>query len=253
MTRKAVEEVTYTTKDGEKKTIIVRKPKARDKIDASVYSGEIFYNVIRSGKAILRSKLAENFKSLGLWDDEKEKKLEALNKEINASEAKLKNGGIPKLTARKIAIELRLKRAERTGMLFQTTQLDSKTLEGQCENVEFDFLVSRCLFNEDQTPVFSSVEEYLENEDEHIAQCASKLSGILYGIDEDWESKLPEVAFLVKYKWKTDVPFAKYEGKVLVLLDENGNKLNEKGEPLTQSGETNSVEKVEFTEFTDED
>jgi hypothetical protein len=246
---KKVEFVTYKDSEDKEKKIVVRKPKQKDFQDAKIYASGIFKRLYESGDVVLRSSVNEHLEKLGLWNKDKEDKLAKLNKEIVAAESKLKRGGIKLSEARTIAIDLKTKRRERTILLIATTELDSKTLEGQMENAEFDFLVSRAIYNEDGTLVFQSVDDYLESESDYIAEAAAKAANLIHNFDNEWELKLPENSFLLNHKWKTGKAFAVVEDKQLFLLDEDGNKILQKPE----NGESNSKEEETFVEFLEDE
>lgn len=251
-----------TVKDGDKEiTILIKKPTRKEKEAAKIYSNEIFSKLINSKNVVLRANLAKHMKELGLWDDDKEKELQKLNKEVEDLEAVFRKGGIGKNAAKAKAIELRKKRFARTFLLAETYRLDSLTLEGQVENAEFDALVSLCLHNDEGKLMFASVDEYLENADkEHIARAAEKMASTVYGLNEDYRKDLPENKFLLDYGFcdeklrlvNSDKKLVNEQGK---FINENGQLLNEKGELIDEDGnlvDEQGKRKEEFQPFTDD-
>lgn len=230
------------TVDGKKMTIVVVRPVADEISKSQLHSARVVAEAIKSG-AIARSKLNIYMREQGLWDDEKQKRVEALNALINDGELALRKGGIKKSEARKIALELRAYRMERNLMLFTRTQLDEYTVEGLAENAKFDYLVAACTKNEEGDRVFEDLSAYKNKQDEpYAAAAAGALSSIIYGTDPDWEKKLPENQFLINQKFVDDkLRLINKDGKLVDsegrLVDDNGRYINPEGQYVNRDGE----------------
>lgn len=249
-------------KDGDKDCFIyVKKPGAKEKLESKLYANKIFSEIYKSKSVVLRQNLTSHLREIGLWDDERENLLEKLNKEIDELELVFRKGGIGKNAAKEKAIELRVKRDTRTYLLADTYRLDSRTLEGQIENAEFDSLAASCILNDEGKRLFATVDEYLENsEKEHISSAASKLAGIVYELNEDYKSSFPENKFLKEFGFvdeklrlvNTDKKLVDSKGR---LVDENGRLINENGELIDGEGklvDDTGRTKEEFIPFIDD-
>lgn len=256
MSKKKSEKFVYEV-DGVEKNIILKKPTAKQKAEARIYSSQIFSGLLKTGGIVLRSYLNEHMRENGLWDDKKEEELKSLNKEIKELEKVFRKGGISKLDARKKAVELRIKRMERTILMAKTTELDDFTLEGQATNAEFDHICSACILDDEGKRVFSTVEEYCENADEEwVMKAAGKLAGLVYGLAEDWMKDLPENKFLKDYGY-CDEKYNLIHPEHKFLCDEEFRRVNENGELINENGELVNAEgevieeKEEFVPFLD--
>ena len=144
------------------------------------------------------------------------------------------------------------------------TNLDNHTAEGQADNARFNYLISACLVyssNKDKK-YFKNYEEYLSKAAEPIAiKAAQVLANMLYGLDNDYEKKLPENKFLIKYKFVDNkLRLVNKEGKLVDnegrLIDEFGRFINEKGEYVDKNGnlvDENGDYITDFKPFTDDD
>jgi hypothetical protein len=182
--------------------------------------------------------------------------------ELLDGEKKLAKGGIQLAEAKNIALNMKKLREELRELISVKTNLDTHTAEGQADNARFNYLVSACtVYNETKEPYFKNYEDYTNRSSDLVAiLSAQQLAGMLYGLDNDYESKLPENKFLKTYKFVDDkLRFINKEGKLVDsegrLIDDNGRFINEKGEFVDKNG--NLVNKdgdyvVEFSPFLDD-
>ena len=112
--------------------------------EATKVYNRAFRDALESG-ALLRNKLEDYMRNQNLWNDEKQDKLEGLQKEILDGEKKLSKGGIRLSAAKDIAMEMSERRTEIRIMLMEKNSLDGSTAEGQADNARFDYLVSSTL------------------------------------------------------------------------------------------------------------
>lgn len=208
--------------------VYVRKPNHQELSDAQLHASKIFNEARKSG-AVLRVKLDDYMREQGVWDDHKVELLGELTKNIVETVTELekgKSGKYKKLSeARQAAINVRIWRAQQVRLLSQNRELDAYTVEGQAENARFDYLIIHCVVNEENEPIFKSLEDYNERGGEDWARkAAEELSFIVNGeVDKDWESKLPENIFLLKYGFvNNDLSLVDKDGN---LVDREFNKL----------------------------
>jgi hypothetical protein len=171
-------------------------------------------DIVRSaawGKYSLRdvpvsAKLKDIVAKQGLWGDDKQKELDALDERMNRLEAmvpddkgKVKAKGVTLEKARAAAFELRAARAERVDLLSPITRLSGHTAESLADSDAFEFVLTRCLLDPaTEKPAFPSVEEYKRRADDaEVAAAAGKFAEFYYGHDPDFEKRLPENRFLV--------------------------------------------------------
>ena len=117
-------------------------------------------------------------------------------------------------------------------MLIKRSTLDNETVEGQADNMAFNYLVSACTFlvyDNKEERVFSSLDDYLEKSTTEIGfLAAQKLSSLTIGIGDDLERKLPENQFLVEYGFVDDQ--LRYINENGHLTDEDGKLVNDRGQ-----------------------
>lgn len=227
--------------DGNEKVVIVKKPNHKQLNDAHMYSSKIF-NQAKNAGACLRDKLDEFMREQGIWTKGDDDKLNEIITSFNdnleiVNTGKNKDGSKVKLSeARKAAIEVRRNRLAMNLILAKKREHDAYTIEGQAENAKFDYLVSVCVVDENDKLIFSNLDDYYEKQEEPYAiEAATKLSNLTYNLDPDWEKKLPENEFLLKYKLVDDKLryYTNKDGKRVnvenELIDELGRKVDENG------------------------
>jgi len=248
--------------DGKKTEFLIRSPSFRDQREAQKVYNQAFSDAVKSG-CIVRGRLNDLLKEQGLWDDQKEMRLNTIQHEILGHEQTLAKGGIGLQKARSVALEMRKLRDDLRDLISSRTNLDNNTAEGQADNARFNYLVSCCLvYSDNKKGYFNSYEDYLNRSSEEIAiKAAQILASKLYGLDDNYEKNLPENKFLKQYKFVDDnLRFINKEGKLVDqedrLIDQNGRYINENGEYVDKEG--NLVDDkgdyvVEFKPFLDED
>ena len=199
-----------------------------------------------------------------MWSPEKEAKFSELQKELLEGEKRLAKGGFSLNEAKDLAIKMKSTRDDMRALISIKTSLDNHSAEGQADNARFNYLISSCLVysNNKDKKYFKNYEEYLSRAAESIAiKAAQVLANMLYGLDNDYEKKLPENKFLVKYKFVDDkLRLINKEGKLIDidgrLVDEFGRFINEKGQYVDKGGslvDENGDYVTDFKPFTDDD
>tara|TARA_B100002019_G_scaffold293116_1_gene318824 strand:+ start:5485 stop:6390 length:906 start_codon:yes stop_codon:yes gene_type:complete len=249
--------------DGEEKEFVIRTPSLQDQREAQKVYNQAFTDAIKS-KAVVRARLDDLLKEQGLWDDEKQVKFDTLQKEISESEARLAKGGFSLKDARNVAIHIKELRAEMRDLISVRTSLDNHSAEGQADNQRFNYLVSACVvYKEDNNKkYFNNMEDYLEKATDPVAILgAQHLANMLYGLDNDYESNLPENKFLKKYKFvDSEFRYINKEGKTTdkdgKLVDSEGRYIDEEGNFIDKYGNRVDGEGeyvAEFEPFLDDD
>jgi hypothetical protein len=248
--------------DDKQKEMMVRSPSLQDQREATKYYNQTFSEALKA-KAVVRAKLDDLLVDQGLWDAFKQAKFTQLQSDILEGERKLAKGGISLKEAKSVALQMKKTREELRELISVKTNLDTHTAEGQADNARFNYLVSACtVYKDNNESYFKNYEDYNNRSSDTVAILAAQnLAGMLYGLDNDYEDKLPENKFLKQYKFVDDkLRLINSDGKLVDeqgrLIDENGRFINEKGEFIDKDG--NLVDKegdyiVEFKPFLDDD
>ena len=250
-----------TVKDKEVE-FLVKMPSLNDQREGQKVYNQAFSDAVKSG-SIVRAKLDDLLTEQGLWDDHKQARFTTIQKEIADGEKTLAKGGISLKEAKNIAIKMKDLRDELRDLISVRTNLDTHTAEGQADNARFNYLVSVCVVYNDSSKkaYFLNYEDYLNRSSDQVAILgAQKLAAMLYGLDSDFEKKLPENKFLVQYKFVNDkLQFIDQNGRLTDadgrLVNEDGRYINEEGKFVDRDG--NLVDEkgdyvVEFSPFTDD-
>ncbi len=251
-----------TTIDSKEREIMVRSPSLQDQREGQKIYNQTFTDAIKS-KAVVRAKMDDVLTEQGLWNNEKQARLTELQQALLDSERRLALGGISLREAKKIAMDMKDTRESIRDLIGARSSLDNHSAEGQADNAKFNYLVSACVvYNDTKDPVFKNMEEYLNRGNEAVAILgAQNLANMLYGLDSDYESNLPENKFLKKYKFVDDkLRLIDKQGRLVDeegrLIDDNGRFINDKGEFVDKFGNRVDVEGnyiVEFKPFLDDD
>jgi hypothetical protein len=248
--------------DGRDQEFLIRTPSLSDQREAQKVYNQAFSDAVKSG-CIVRARLDDLLKEQGLWDDQKQIKFNTLQQQILDGEKSLAKGGISLKSAKEVAISIKKLRDEMRDLISVRTNLDNHTAEGQADNARFNYLISSCLvYSSNKDKYFKNYEEYLSRASEPIAiKAAQVLANMLYGLDNDYEKKLPENKFLIKYKFVDDkLRLINKDGKLVDLegrlVDENSRYINDKGEFVDKNGvsvDINGEYITDFQPFTDDD
>lgn len=270
MTKKNVVVVEGKDNKGNDVKVIVKRPTPAQMTEGQIVASKEFNSAVRDG-AIYRKGLLKSMTEQGLWSDEQQKRLEELGRKINAGERQLRAGGrtpdgkrFTKKQGRDLALNMGIWRAEQLMMLAETRTNDEYTVEGRSDNAKHAYFMSVCVLNEDESPHFESVEDYLvKNNEEHpyVFEANSELAALTSNYDPDYEKNLIENKFLREYG------FAREDGRLINedgdLVDSEGRRINEDGRYIDEDGnfvdidgnrvdeEGNPVE--EFVPFAEDD
>lgn len=248
--------------NGVEQQFVIKSPSLADQREGQKVYNQAFSDAVKSG-CIVRARLDDLLKEQGLWDDNKQIKFNTLQQEILDNEKSLARGGISLKTAKEIAIKTKKLREDLRDLISVRTNLDNHTAEGQADNARFNYLIASSLvYFSNKEKYFKNYEDYLSRASEPIAiKAAQVLANMLYGLDSDYEKKLPENKFLVKYKFVDDkLRLINKDGKLVDiegrLIDETGRFINDQGQYVDKNGnivDINGDYVTEFTPFIDDD
>lgn len=248
--------------DGKDREMSIRSPSLQDQKEGTKVYNQSFSEALKA-KAVVRARLDDILVEQGLWDAVKQAQFTKYQSDILESERKLAKGGISLSEAKSLALEMKKNRAELRELIAVKTSLDTHTAEGQADNARFNYLVSACtVYNDTKEQYFKNYEDYLNKSGDPISVLAAQnLANMIYGLDNDYEEKLPENKFLKQYKFVDDqLRLINKEGKLIDekgrLIDENGRFINTDNQFIDKDG--NLVDKegdyiIEFTPFLDDE
>jgi hypothetical protein len=252
--------------DGKELTLVVKTPTPKQVGESMLWAAKTFREGADLG-LLPRSRIGDYLRKSGVWDDEKEEKLQGIITNLRDAELQLKRGGKTKdgepftiSEARKLAVQMKGWRIDYVLLMTEYSQLDSKySIEGLAENAKFDYLVSCCVLTEDQKRVFKNYDHYIEeSENDYAADSARALSELINGNTEDIEKEWPEHKFLLQNGFirESDFRLVDKEGNLVniefkkidddgYLVDGDGDRVNLDGKKIDKDG----YEIVEFTPF----
>jgi len=238
----------------------ILKPNTRQNEDATMEYNRVFSKALLNG-ALLRERLDQFMREQSLWDDKKEGEYVGFLKRLSEKEKSLQSGGIKLSQARKVALEMRTIRSALQTLISEKNSLDTNTAQGQAENARFNSLLVSCLvYNDTGQIVYDDVDAYAAAEDEVSLAAAEHFANVYFGLDKNYENKLPENKFLVKYKFADDENrlinekghLVDFEGRLINdagrYIDKKGNLIDLEGNKVTEEGEYI----VEFSPFLDD-
>jgi hypothetical protein len=216
------------TVDGVEKEFLVKSPSLENQREGQKVYNQAFTDAIKS-KSVVRAKLDDLLEDQGLWNDEKQAKFTSLQKDLLDGEKRLAKGGFSLNEAKDLAVKMKKVRDDIRDLISVRTSLDNHSAEGQADNSRFNYLVSVCVvYNDTKEPYFKNLEDYLNRSTEEVAiKAAQNLANMLYGLDNDYESNLPENKFLKKYRFVDDK---------LRLIDKKGRLVDKEGRLIDESG-----------------
>jgi hypothetical protein len=228
--------------DGIDTVFEIKATNVNEQREAQKIYNQAFSDAVKSG-SIVRARLDDLLKEQGLWDDKKELQFVTVQKQIANNDKLLSKGGISLKKAKSLALEIKKLREELRELISVKTSLDTHTAEGQADNARFNYLVSACVVYKDtKKPYFKGYDDYINRSTDPVALLgAQKLASLMYGLDSDFEKKLPENKFLIKYKFVNEnLELVDEKGRLVDeegrLLDKNGRFINEDGKFVDKDG-----------------
>lgn len=191
----------------------------------------------KGSELLSRQQLEQHLENLDIWTEADGRQFLQLQLELRSLELKLKTGGIKVAEARKIALDMKTKRAIMLILYNRRSQFDGITMESIAENKKFQFLLTKCLVTaNDNMPFFLNVNDYEARQNEQAAlDAATTLATRMYGYEDTTEGDL------VENKWLKQFSFADDKGRLIDdkgrLVDINNHLINEDGRLVNESGD----------------
>lgn len=243
---------TVTAEDGQQIVVVVKKPTNDQLKQADIHKAKAWNKAFKEG-VMTKAEVEKIMVDRGIWSEEKSKIEARLSQEILELEKRLYRGdgkASPKLSdGRDIALEMRQKRIELRDLISERLAADDNTAESLADNARFDFLVYKCSYNgETDQPLFDSYEDYNSQGSSRPAIAAAQLlARMIYDLDSDFESKLPENAFLRQHKLVND-DGQLIDPKTKYTVDPEGRRINELGHYLDEDGNRVDINGVRIDE-----
>lgn len=247
MSEKVKNKLVFTTKDEKDKPLelAVKRPNVEQSKELQKVWNRSFNEALANG-AILRARINDVARRQGLWDDDKEKELSTLQKELYEIELKLGKGGnagLTKKAAKALAFRVREIRVEMRLLTAARNELDGKSAEAQAENEKFSYAVYLCtIYPDTGEKYFKDYEDFKSKENEQVALDAAKYLALLtYNLDPNYESDLFENKFLKTYGFVDEkLRLINKDGKLVDsegrLIREDGRFINAKNELVDADG-----------------
>jgi hypothetical protein len=236
-----------TKEDGQEKKIkiVVKKPNNAIMSQAQRIRAKAWTDCVRDG-IMTKKELQKFMENNGIWDDHKDNKQKKILEDISRLEKELylvgKGGKLKTSEGKNIAVEMRRKRIELREHIGEKMSLEQNTAESLSDNSQFDFLVANCTFYENGQRVYSSIEDYTARSDNELAfAAANNLAQIMYAIDKDFESNLPENKFLKTFNFvNEELSLVNNKGQTVDVegrrIDQSGYYVNEEGKRIDKDG-----------------
>lgn len=247
--------------DGKKTEFSVVRPNHGTASKAELVYNKAWREAVEAG-SLVRQRVEKVAREQNLWDDAKQAKYVSLLQSVAENELKLAKGGMKLSEARQVALDMRRARAEMRGLLADRNQLDLTTAESVAEKARFNYLVAACTVYENGKPYYRDADDFLSRDNDPVGLVAATEFGkLFYGLEDDFEKKLPENRFLVEYGFVNDDLhlIRKKDGRLIDaegrLVDAQGRLVNEAGELVDRDGNLlneNGDYKVQFTPFVDD-
>lgn len=218
------------------KTFLIKKPTPAQSIEAQKYYNKTFSDALQSG-AVLRAALDKYLRQQNVWDDERQKEYDKLQKQLRHKVNLILKGGMTVNDAKELAMDARKLRQELRDLTSVKLDADISTAESQAEQARMNYLCSVCILNPTtEKSYFDSYDEFLEHSNEtEVMAAVNKFMTLLYDLDDNIALQYPENQFLRRYNFIDD------EGRLInkdgKLVDEQGRLINEDGRLINSKGE----------------
>lgn len=211
--------------------LLVNKPTAKNNADAQIIFSREWLRAEANG-CPLRATVDEIAVKHGLWNDEIEARVKAIEHEILETERKLRAGSKfykTKLDAKKAALNVRKLRNERLKLYSKKNALYEHTAEGYADRAKTNYLISACVvYANNGKQYFRDLNDYLNRAEEKAALDATEAFLKLVFADLfELDKKNYENQLLLKLGYVDDkFRLINEEGK---LVDEEGREIDENG------------------------
>lgn len=204
---------------------VLREGKVISPTQETIVNGQEVYNkafrkALDSG-ALLSVRFAKVLEEQGIWSEAKDKRITTLYLLLKKYENKLKNRDQTEAEAQEHANKMRELRKELNELSEVQSSFSNQTAEGQADDVRYNYYCTQCIIDkETNKPYYHSIEDFVKRSDSDFALEAAKIFGcMLHGVDENYESKLPEEIFFKRFG-EPDIDLTDQDKEIQALLDD---------------------------------
>jgi hypothetical protein len=231
----------FTVKDSDGKVLqlAVNRPTEAQQREGRKLRNKTFAEGLLAG-GFVRKKIENIMKEQNIWDESKQKEWEQLQKELREKELALSklSSTADKDKGRELALAMQELRLKLRSLNYDRTELENQSVDAQADNAEHNYYVSVCTTYSTASKenagkaFFKDEKDYLERSNEDSAAEAARHFALLtYGMEPDYEAKLPENKWLIKHG------LAKFCDKYGVkLIDSKGHLVDSKGRLIREDG-----------------
>jgi hypothetical protein len=248
----------FSILEGEKEVLLSTRSVQYDDIKEAdeVYASKVASLVRQNNKRklLLRSQLDDFLRSTGVWSKEDEDKITSINTEIDSYLSKIKKGGIKAAEGRKLCIDIMDKRKEIIKIMSKRQIFDDTTIESLAEAERNDYLVyCTTVFADSGEKYWPSFEDMkIDKDSDAYRKASSNALEVIYGINPEFEKRLPENRWLKKYNFIDD-NLNYIDRKTGEKVDREGNKLKDYEDKVIKHFENLQGEIVEESPILDDD
>ncbi len=203
---------TITEDSGKEVKLSVKPPQNEDFEESDKVYGARIAALIRessgptSRKLLMRSKVEEFLRDQGVWSEEDEKNVRALQEEVDSLLTQIRRGGIKLSDGRELAIKVMDKRKEIVRIMSKRQMFDDSTIEAIAESEKVDYLIYACtVYAQDGKNYWMSFEDMKNDKTSQAYRKAAVIAyEVIYGVNPEFEKRLPENRWLLKYGFIDD-------------------------------------------------
>jgi hypothetical protein len=225
---------TTTDPDGNGTKLVCIRPN-QDVLDgARLEYNVVFAKALRLG-CLMRVEAEEIIEKRKLWSSEHESNIQNLRLELRKLEVQLAKEK-DKVKGAEVAKKMAAIRDDIQSIVVKRNDIHNRTAESLAETAQNQYLVVRCILDYDsRQPYFTSMEKFKELENSQLlADSTSELMLFLMDMTPDDLLSTPESQWLVKQGLRDKTTGFWIRGDRLYTDD--GKRVNEKGEFLTEDG-----------------
>lgn len=208
--------------NGQDVELAIKKPTGEIRVKSQLVYNRSFREALETG-SILKRNLDSEATKLGLWDENKQKEVEDLQKQHRDLEAKLRSGAYSfetKEEARKCALEMRKLRWKIMEVARSKDDLYSTTAESYADEARLKYFISQCcIYNDTGKTYYKSYDDFLSQSESEIAkQALSNYFELMVdemgNIENDW----------MEIQWLKNNGYMNDKNQ---LIDSNGRAIDE--------------------------
>ena len=221
----------FTIEEDGKEVKFCVKPPSREDLEESdrMYACKIgsLLKSEKSGDLLLRDQLDKFLQREGIWTDQDEADIDEINTNIKAKLTKLRKGGLKLSEGREICIQILEHRSQMAIVRSKRRSFDESTVEYIAEQEKIDYLIFADTVGADNgNRCWESFEDMKSDKDNSVyAAAATKMYEFVFGVDDQFEQRLPENRWLKKYSFiNEDLRFTNRK---------TGDLVDRKGDPVS--------------------